>query len=74
MTTKASPLKRAIKAATQAMGPQRFGTRDKPFVCQLCGHDRFKVGDYVGLLGMHTLICAGCNHVEFFTKAPKTIE
>jgi hypothetical protein len=56
------------------MGPHRYGTPDKPFVCQLCGHDRFKVGDYVGLLGMHTLVCAGCNHVEFFTKAPETIE
>jgi hypothetical protein len=74
MTTKASALKRAFKAATDVLGPQRYGRPDKPFVCGLCGHDRFKVGDYIGLLGMHTLVCPGCSHVEFFTKAPKTID
>ena len=74
MTKKTSPLKRAFKAAKAAMGPQRYGTPGKPFTCHLCGNDLFKVGDYVSLLGMHTLTCAGCNHVEFFTKVPKAIE
>jgi hypothetical protein len=74
MTKNKSPLTRAFKAARQAMGPQRYGTHGKPFVCQLCGQDRFKVGNYIGLLGMHTLICAGCSHVEFFASTPKKIE
>ena len=74
MTTKTSPLKRAIKAAKGAMGPQRYGVHDKPSACRFCGHDRFKIGNYVGLLMMHTLVCADCGHVEFFTKVPKTID
>jgi len=74
MTTKASPLKRAIKAAKEAMSPQRYGVHGKAFTCRFCGHDRFKIGNYVGLLMMHTLVCADCGHVEFFAKLPKTID
>jgi len=44
MTTKTSPFKRAIKAAEQALGPQRYGAHDQPFACLFCGHDRFKLG------------------------------
>ena len=74
MTTKASPLQRAFKAAKEAMGPQRYGAPGKPFVCRLCGHDQFTGGNYNLLLGMHTLMCAGCSHIEFFGKAPNSIE
>lgn len=32
-------------------------------------------GAYVGLLGMHTLVCAECSHVgEFFVKMPPTMD
>ena len=44
MTTKASPLKRAIKAAKEAMSPQRYGVHGKASTCRFCGHDRFKIG------------------------------
>ena len=56
------------------MGPQRYGAPGKPFVCRLCGHDQFTGGNYNLLLGMHTLMCAGCSHIEFFGKAPNSIE
>ena len=76
MTTSTSPLKRAVKAAKKAMEPQRYGIRDKVLECQICGHDHFKLaafGAYAGLLGMDTLVCAECSHVEFFVKMPETI-
>jgi hypothetical protein len=74
MAKKDSPLKRAFKAARQAMEPQRYGTPGKPFVCHFCGYDRSKIGQCIE--GMHTLICDGCSHIEFFVlgKMPKTIE
>jgi hypothetical protein len=74
MTTKTSPLKRAIDAAKRAMSPQRYGVHGKPSTCRFCGHDRFKIGEYVGLLMMHTLVCVECGHVEFFTKLPIAID
>jgi transcription elongation factor Elf1 len=74
MTTRASAFKRAVKAAKQAIAPQRYGARDKPFACSFCGHDRFKPGDYIALLAMHTLVCSGCEHVEFFKKKPELVE
>ena len=74
MTTKASPLKRAVKAAKQAMGSQRYGAKDKPFACPFCSYDRFHHGDYIALLEMYTLVCGGCGHVEFFKKKPELIE
>jgi hypothetical protein len=74
MTTKATAFKRAVKAAQQAMGPQRYGARQKPFACPFCRHDRFQEGDYISLLMMHTLVCGGCGHVEFFKKKPESVE
>jgi transcription elongation factor Elf1 len=74
MTKRTSPFKRAAKAAKQAMGPQRYGAQDKPFACPFCGHDRFQQGDYIALLAMHTLVCGGCGHVEFFKKKPELVE
>jgi hypothetical protein len=73
MTSKASPLKHALKAVKKAMQPQRYGTSRKPFVCHLCGHDRFGIGQI--LEGMQTLVCADCGHVEFFVlgKMPSSI-
>ena len=59
------------------MEPQRYGIRDKVMECQICGHDHFKLaafGAYVGLLGMETLVCAECSHVESFVKKPETID
>ena len=74
MPTTTSPLKRAITAAKRALGPQRYGQDDHAFACPMCDHDRFKPGVYVGLLGMHTLICAECSHVAFFEKMPDRID
>jgi hypothetical protein len=70
MSTKTSPLKRAISAAKNAIGPQQYGVRGKPFTCQLCGHDRFTPGPHIIVLSMHTLACSDCGHVEFFAKHP----
>ena len=59
------------------MEPQRYGIRDKVLECQICGHDHFKLaafGAYVGLLGMHTSVCAECSHVEFFVKMPPSMD
>jgi hypothetical protein len=72
MSTKISALKRAVKAATNAMGPQKHGVHDKPFVCSCCGHDRFNVGA-IPILELHTLSCAECSHVEFFAKQPPVL-
>ncbi len=77
MSTTTSPLKRVAKAAKKAMRPRRCGIRNKPFECRICGQDHFKLaafGAYVGLLGMHTLVCADCSHVDFFVEMPETID
>jgi predicted nucleic-acid-binding Zn-ribbon protein len=73
MTTKVSPLKRAVKAAKQAMGPQRYGAKGKPFACPLCGCDQYHNGDYIALFGMYTLVCDSCGHVEFFKRKPELV-
>ena len=74
MPTATSPLSRAINAAKQAMKPQRYGVHDRVFACPLCGHDHFKLGADQGLLGLHTLVCADCTHVEFFETRPAALE
>jgi transcription elongation factor Elf1 len=56
------------------MGPQQYGADGHVFECAMCGHDQFKVGAYIALLGMHTLVCSQCSHVEFFEKAPQLME
>jgi hypothetical protein len=74
-TTKASPLKRAVGAFKKAIGPQRYGLRGKPFVCQFCGHDRFKKRDQgVSIFGLSALACAECSHVEFFNILPPVLD
>ena len=74
MTTKSSTLKLAIKAARKAMGPQRYGTAENPLSCVLCRNDRFKVGRYIPIMMMHTIVCAKCNRVEFFETMPPLVE
>ena len=74
MTTKASPLKRAIKAAKEAIGPQRYRAHSKDIICSTCKHDRFKQGGYIVILTMHTLVCEDCGHVDFFKGSPKAVE
>jgi hypothetical protein len=69
-----SPLKRAITAAKRALGPQRYGLEDRAFVCQMCGHEHFKTGQYIAAVGMHTLVCGECSHVVLFEKMPERIE
>ena len=56
------------------MAGQHYGTQKKSFVCPFCGNDRFKSGPNALILMLHTLACADCGHVEFFTKKPKPIE
>ncbi len=53
--------------------PRQYGLRGKPFICPLCGHDRFTVGDDRSLLGLYTLACADCGRVEFFAKPPPVL-
>jgi len=74
MNTKASTLKRATTAFKKAMGAQRYGVNGKPFVCQFCGHDRFKLGSGASLIGLHSLVCAECSHVEFFAATPPILD
>jgi hypothetical protein len=74
MATKASPLKRAIRATLAATGPGRYQVQGKRLVCAICGHEQFKSGSYRPLLAMHPLICGNCTHVEFFEKLPERAE
>jgi hypothetical protein len=74
MSTKASTLKRVADAFQKARGAQRYGVRGKPFICQLCGHDRFKLGNGAFILGLYSLACAECGHVEFFAAAPPILD
>ncbi len=74
MSDKASPLKRAVSAFKKAMGAQRYEVHGKPFVCQFCDHDRFKaIGGAEGL-GLCSLACAECGHVEFFEREPQILD
>jgi len=72
MVAKTSPMKRAIKAFKQAMGPQPFQVEGKGVKCSMCGHDQFK-RDYIALLMMHSLVCGNCGHVEFFKNEPQSV-
>ena len=74
MSTKTSALKRAASAFKKAMGAHRYGVHGKPFVCQLCGHDRFKVGSGASVIGLYSLACAECGHVEFFAQTPPVLD
>lgn len=74
MKAKSTPLKRAIAAARRTMGPQRYEVEGHQITCSVCEGDRFKSDDYVGLFGMHTLMCEECSHVEFFRKKPNSLE
>jgi hypothetical protein len=71
MNTKTSPLRRALKAAKEAMGPQRYGPDGRPIVCHCCGHDRFTIAP--SIVTWYTLACAECGHLEFFLKKPEWI-
>ncbi len=70
MSKQTPALKRAFKAARETMEPQRYGPNGKPFICGLCGHDRFTYG-LAPVIVLHTLACADCGHVEFFAKRPE---
>ena len=73
MSTKASSVKRAITYA-KSVGAKRYGVHGKPFVCQLCGHDRFKLGSSGSLVGLYSLACAECYHLEFFGQKPPVLD
>jgi hypothetical protein len=74
MNTKPSALKRAANAFKKAIGPKRYGVQAKPFVCQFCGHDRFKtLGGNVSILALYSLACSECGHVELFAAKPPVI-
>jgi hypothetical protein len=68
---KPTPLKKALSAAKEAMGPQRYQAGDKLLVCKMCGGQRFKAGGYIPILNVHKLLCGECTHVEFFETLPK---
>ena len=72
MSTKTSAFKRAANAAKNALGPQKHGVRDRPFICGCCGHDRLTVGASP-ILELHTLICAECSHIDFFAERPPVL-
>ncbi len=72
MSTKVSALKQAASEFKKAMGPHRYGVNGKPFVCQLCGHDRFKFGS--SIVGLYWLACAECSHIEFFAQRPPFLD
>jgi hypothetical protein len=57
----------------KAVKPQQYGLRGKPFVCQLCRHDRFTVRNDKPITGLYTLACADCGRVEFFVKLPPVL-
>jgi transcription elongation factor Elf1 len=56
------------------MGAQRYGVHRKPFTCRVCGHDRFKAGRSAAIIGLHSLACAECGHVEFFAATPPILD
>ena len=75
MSTKISALKRATSAFKKAIGPKRYGVHGKPFICQFCGHDRFKVlGGNISVLALFSFACAECGHVELFATKPPVLD
>jgi hypothetical protein len=76
MSTTTSALKRAAGAFTKTiLDGQRYGVHGKAFVCQLCGHDHFKLGGgRSSITALHTLECGVCGHVEFFAKSPPLLK
>jgi hypothetical protein len=75
MSTKVSALKRAVKALKEAIEPEprQYGLRSKPFVCPLCGHDRFTFRNDRSITGLYLLACADYSRVEFFVKPPPVL-
>jgi hypothetical protein len=72
MSMNLAALKRAAKAAKEAMEPRQYGIGGKPFVCACCGHDRFTAG-VAPTVVLNTLACAQCGHLEFFGKPPPVL-
>ena len=68
-----SPLRLAIRAATEPVGPQRHEAGGRPVVCGCCGNERFTVGSY-GFPHVQSLVCARCHHIELFTVLPSVAE
>ncbi len=73
MSTKTSVRERAATLFVKAVGPHRYGVHGKPFVCWLCGHDRFRLGSDISLLGLYSLACDECSHVELFAWPPPVL-
>jgi len=73
MSTKSSVLKRAVTLLVKAVEPHRYGVHGKPFICRLCGHDRFKPGSDISMLGLYSLACDECSHVELFAWPPPVL-
>jgi hypothetical protein len=74
MSTKTSTRKRAATVFARAWGAKRYGVHSKPFICQLCGHDRFKLGSGASIMGLYSLTCAECSHLEFFGQTPPVLD
>jgi hypothetical protein len=74
MSTKVSALKRFAGAFQKMVEAKRYGVHGKPFVCQLCGHERFKLGSDISIIGLYSLACDECSHVEFFAQVPPLLD
>jgi hypothetical protein len=74
MSTKVSALKRFASAFAKSVAAKRYGVHGKPFVCQLCGHDRFKLGGDISMIGLYSLACGECSHVELFAQVPPLLD
>ena len=74
MSTKVSALKRFASAFQKVVEAKQYGVHGKSFVCNLCGHDRFKLGSDISVLGLYSLACADCSHVEFFAQVPPLLD
>jgi hypothetical protein len=65
-------VKRGIRAAKQAMGPQEYQIGGKVIVCTHCGGSRFATM-YSSLIGC-VLTCANCTRKQIFDTKPEPVE
>ena len=52
----------------------RYRTSANPFPCPICGHDQFKAGLLIPILGMRPLFCSECTGAQFLVKLPNPID
>jgi hypothetical protein len=65
-------VKRGIRAAKNAMGPQKYQIGGKVIVCPHCGGSRFTTM-YSSLIGC-VLTCANCTRKQIFDAKPEPVE